>query len=152
MYNRRMAVTNLSRTSIPQSKGHMDVSNHVCKSHCMSTRLVEMLRQQLSSMGRRFYMVFHQHTRSACVHLRVVIFGYTLPTFQQNIMQFKTITILNVYLGIVRLVHLENPNSTTSKATIISENPTKQVFSYLYRTNSKIIIATIHHIIQSTTR
>jgi hypothetical protein len=41
----------------------MDVFDHVRQSHGMPAWLVEMLCKQLSPVGRRFHLVFHQRTR-----------------------------------------------------------------------------------------
>lgn len=59
---RRVAVADLPRTSIPQPKGRVDVSDDGRQPDCVSAGLVEMLCQQLSAVGRRIHVVFHQHT------------------------------------------------------------------------------------------
>lgn len=58
-----MDVADQSRAAVPQSEGHLDVSDDDRQSHRVSARLVEMLRQQLSPVGRRFHVVFYQRTR-----------------------------------------------------------------------------------------
>lgn len=60
---RCVAVADQSRAAVPQSEGRVDVSDNGRQSHRVSARLVEMLRQQLSPVGRRVHVVFHQCTR-----------------------------------------------------------------------------------------
>lgn len=61
--DRRVAVADLPRASVPQPTGHIDVSDNVRQPHRVSAWLVEMFRQQLSAVGRRFHVVFYQRAR-----------------------------------------------------------------------------------------
>lgn len=60
---RRVAITDLPRISVQQPKGRVDVPDDGRQHDRLSARLVEMLCQQLSAVGRRVHVVFHQHTR-----------------------------------------------------------------------------------------